>query len=183
MLLQSQNSNKGIDAKPFSLYDTLSEQNLSLNELKGKKGTVIMFICNHCPYVIHVNAAIVQLALDYQEKGIAFVAISSNNALNYPQDGPEKMKENAIKLNYPFPYLYDKTQEIARAYQVECTPEFFVFNQDLKLEYHGQLDNSRPQQGIADGSSIRPVLDLLVNNKSYNGIMKPSVGCSIKWKK
>jgi len=115
----------GTKAPDFTLPDTVSEKNLSLNDLKSKKATVIMFICNHCPFVKHVNKELVELANDYIPKGISFIAISSNEVVNYPDDSPEKMKQTAKKLGYPFPYLYDESQEVARSYDAACTPDFF----------------------------------------------------------
>ena len=117
----------GFKAPSFNLYDTVSDNYLDLKDLKGKEATLIMFICNHCPFVKHVNAALVKLAHDYMSKGIGFVAISSNDVENYPQDSPEKMKALAEKLAYPFPYLYDESQDVAKAYKAVCTPDFFSF--------------------------------------------------------
>lgn len=173
----------GTSAPDFTLLNTVDNQTLSLAELKGEKGTAIFFICNHCPFVIHVNEGLVAMANDYKEKGINFVAISSNDVVNYPQDGPEKMKEVAQNLNYPFPYLYDETQEIARAYDAACTPDLYLFDQDLKAVYHGQLDDSRPGNGIpVTGNDFRHALDCLLENKSNDTPQKPSIGCNIKWK-
>ncbi len=167
----------------FSIFDTVSSTTLNLNELKGENGTVIMFICNHCPFVIHVNPELVNIANDYQQKGIGFIAISSNDVVNYPQDGPELMKEHAKNNEYPFPYLYDATQEIAKAYDAACTPDFFLFNEELKLVYRGQLDDSRPANEIKlTGIDLRNALDCLLNNTVISEVQKPSIGCNIKWK-
>ncbi|PHQ72449.1 MAG: thioredoxin family protein, partial [Shewanella sp.] len=138
----------GTIAPDFELYDSVSEKILSLQNLKGKKATVLFFICNHCPFVIHVNEELVKLANDYSANGISFIAISSNDIVNYPQDAPELMKQVAIDLNYPFPYLYDDTQEVAKAYDATCTPDNYVFDTDLKLIYRGQLDDARPGNGV-----------------------------------
>ena len=174
----------GTKAPDFSLTDTISDTVLSLNKLKGDKGMVIMFICNHCPFVIHVNSELVDMANAYAEKGIGFIAISSNDAINYPQDSPEKMKIHAHTENYPFPYLYDETQEVAKAYDAACTPDFFVFNKDLKLCYRGQLDDSRPGNNIpVTGTDLCNALDCLIENKENRKNQKPSIGCNIKWKK
>ena len=174
---------KGTTAPDFTLPDTVSGESLSLDELKGEKGTLIMFICNHCPFVIHVNPQLVKLANDYREQGIAFIAISSNDVSSYPQDGPEKMKEQAERLSYPFPYLYDESQEIAKAYDAVCTPDFYVFDAELKSVYHGQLDDSRPgNEHPTTGSSMRKVLDTILAGEEYKGEERPSIGCSIKWK-
>ena len=173
----------GTKAPDFSLVDTKDDQIKSLNELKGDIGTLIMFICNHCPFVIHVNAQLVQLANDYKEKGIECIAISSNDVLNYPQDGPDKMKVHAKTNHYPFPYLYDETQAIAKAYDAACTPDFFLFNKDLKLVYAGQLDSSRPGNGVpVTGKDLRAAMDALISNSVINPNQKPSMGCNIKWK-
>lgn len=170
-------------APSFSLLDTISDKKLRLNELKGEKATVIMFICNHCPFVIHINKQLVQLAEEYISKGIGFVAISSNDVVNYPQDGPDKMKLHAIENKYPFPYLYDESQEVAKAYDAACTPDLYVFDSELKLKYRGQLDDSRPNNGIpVTGKDLRHALDCILENKENENIQKPSIGCGIKWK-
>src|SRR6187551_1093633 len=134
----------GSEAPPFALPDTVSGKTIRLEDIASDKATVVMFICNHCPYVIHVNDEIVRLANDYIAKGLAFVAISSNDVVNYPQDGPDEMKLQAEKLKYPFPYLYDESQNVARAFDAACTPDFYVFDKDLKLAYRGRIDDSRP---------------------------------------
>jgi len=173
----------GTIAPNFNLLDTVSDKILSLQNLKGNKATVIMFICNHCPFVIHINTEIVSIANAYTEKGISFIAISSNDAINFPQDSPDKMKIYAKTENYPFPYLYDESQEIAKAYDAACTPDIYVFNADLKLNYRGQLDDSRPRNGLpVTGKNLRYALDCLLENKENTQQQKPSIGCSIKWK-
>lgn len=173
----------GTKAPDFKLKDTKDSISKSLNELKGHQGTLIMFICNHCPFVIHVNQELVRLANDYRDKDINCIAISSNDAVNYPQDGPEKMKEHAKENNYPFPYLYDETQDVAKAYDAACTPDFFLFDDNLELVYAGQLDNSRPRNGIpVTGNDLRSAINALINGKTINSNQKPSMGCNIKWK-
>lgn len=173
----------GTIAPHFKLIDTVSGNDYTLNTLKGLKGTVIMFICNHCPFVIHVNEGLVKIAQDYQNKGISFIAISSNDILNYPDDSPNLMKDNALKNHYPFPYLYDETQEVAKAYDAACTPDIYLFNADLKLIYRGQIDDSRPQNGIpVTGYDLKYALDCLLENKENHCPQKPSMGCNIKWK-
>jgi peroxiredoxin len=173
----------GTVAPGFSLPDTVSGKILSLKEIKGKVGTVIFFICNHCPFVIHVNKELVNIANDYKGKGISFIAISSNDVVNYPQDSPELMKEVARKMNYPFPYLYDETQEVARAYDAACTPDNYLFDRDMKLVYRGQIDDSRPKNGIpVTGKDLRLALDQLLAGKEIFKEQKPSIGCNIKWK-
>lgn len=170
-------------APGFELLDTITTSTYSLQQLKGEKGTVIMFICNHCPFVKHVNQEVVRLANDYRILGFGFVAISSNDVKAYPQDDPQEMFKIARQLNYPFPYLYDETQEVARAYSAACTPDFFVFDEALRLVYRGQLDDSRPKNGIpTSGRSIREALDALLNNRPVPKEQKPSIGCNIKWR-
>lgn len=173
----------GTKAPDFKLVDTVDNRLKSLGELKGTTGTLIMFICNHCPFVMHVSSELSQLAKDYISKGINCIAISSNDVENYPQDRPELMKKNAIENDYIFPYLYDQTQEVAKVYDAACTPDFFLFNDELKLVYTGQLDDSRPGNGQpVTGKDIRLAMDALVNNETVNPNQKPSMGCNIKWK-
>jgi peroxiredoxin len=173
----------GTKAPDFSLPDTVSGKTLSLSKLKSQKATVIMFICNHCPYVKHVNHELVRLANDYIPKGVAFIAISSNDVAQYPEDAPDKMKEVAKRLGYPFPYLYDESQEVARAYDAACTPDIYIFDKDLKLAYRGQLDDSRPgSDAPVTGKDVRAALDNLLLGKSVSADQKPSIGCNIKWK-
>ena len=173
----------GATAPYFTLLNTVNNTLLSLTEAKGEKGTVLMFICNHCPFVIHINTALVQMANEYQAKGIQFIAISSNEIENYPEDRPELMQQVAKEQNYPFPYLFDETQEIAKAYDAACTPDFYVFDADLKAVYHGQLDDARPGNGKpVTGQDIRNAMDNLLENKKVLENQKPSVGCGIKWK-
>jgi peroxiredoxin len=173
----------GFRAPDFTLPDTVSGKELSLNELASAKGTVVMFICNHCPYVKHVIEGIVGLANDYIPRGIAFIAISSNDAETHPDDSPEKMKETALSLGFPFPYLYDESQEVAKAYSAACTPDFSIFDGALKCVYRGQLDDSRPGNDIpVTGSDIRAALDALLAGEKVGEDQTPSVGCNIKWK-
>ncbi|MGB5944339.1 MAG: thioredoxin family protein [Leeuwenhoekiella sp.] len=167
----------------FNLLDTISGKHLSLDDVKGKHGTAIMFICNHCPFVKHVNDELVRLANDYRMSGFGFVAISSNDVDNYPQDSPDLMRENARELNFPFPYLYDESQETAKAYDAACTPDFYLFDAELKLVYRGQLDNSRPGNGLpVTGRDLREALDNLINKRPPVDPQMPSIGCNIKWK-
>ena len=173
----------GTNAPDFSLFDTVSGNVLNLNELKGTHGTVIMFICNHCPFVIHINPELVKIASSYLKKGIQCIAISSNDVINYPQDGLDKMKIHAEAENYPFPYLYDETQEVAKAYDAACTPDLYLFDADLKLIYRGQLDDSRPENSVpVSGNDLRHALDCLIEGKENTATQKPSIGCNIKWK-
>jgi peroxiredoxin len=173
----------GTPAPDFNLPDTVSGENKSLHELKSGKATVVMFICNHCPYVKHINSELVKLSNEYSKKGISFVAISSNDVVNYPEDSPEKMKETAAALGYTFPYLYDESQEIAKAYQAACTPDFYIFDSDLKLVYRGQFDDSRPSTDIpVTGRDVRAALDNIIEGAPVSSDQKPSIGCNIKWK-
>lgn len=173
----------GTTAPDFTLPDTISGKDLSLAELKSDKATVIMFICNHCPFVKHVDDQLVTVANDYQAKGVSFVAISSNDVENYPQDSPELMKVEAEKLGYPFPYLYDESQEVARAYDAACTPDFYIFDGKLECVYRGQLDDSRPGNGKpVTGKDLRAALDDILRGKAVSKPQIPSLGCGIKWK-
>lgn len=173
----------GIQAPDFTLLNTVSGQHASLSELKGEKGTAIFFICNHCPFVIHVNSELVRMANEYASKGIGFIAISSNSVQTHPQDGPEHMKAHAAKVGYPFPYLYDETQEIAKAYDATCTPDLYLFDGNLKSVYHGQLDDSRPGNNVPlNGSDFRIAMDQLLAGNASVAPQKPSIGCGIKWK-
>jgi peroxiredoxin len=174
----------GTKAPDFNLLDTVSGNMLSLSKLKGDEGTVIMFICNHCPFVKHVNEELVRITNDYRVAGFNFIAISSNDVSAYPQDGPDAMRQQATIESYPFPYLYDATQEVAQAYKAACTPDFYLFDSYLKLVYRGQLDDSRPGNGIPlSGRSLREAMDALLGNKQVPEPQKPSIGCNIKWKK
>lgn len=173
----------GTIAPDFSLLDSVSKDTLHLKDLKGSKGTVIMFICNHCPFVIHINSALVKIANTYQKLGVNFIAISSNDVINYPQDGPDKMSLHAKNEQYPFPYLYDQSQAVAKAYDAACTPDLYVFNEHLALCYRGQLDDSRPGNNIpVTGHDLVYALDCLLENKTNTHVQKPSIGCNIKWK-
>ena len=173
----------GTRAPDFTLYDTVSGKQLALNELKSGIATVIMFICNHCPYVKHVNPGLVRLANDYMLKGVKFMAINSNDVKAQPDDSPENMKKVAIALKYPFPYLFDETQNIAKIYDAACTPDFYIFDKQMKLVYRGQLDDSRPSNNLApSGKDIREALDNILAGKAVSPRQRPSIGCNIKWK-
>lgn len=173
----------GSEAPVFELKDTVSGKMMSLSDLKSDRATVVMFICNHCPYVKHVQNGIIELANDYQPKGVAFIAISPNDPDSYPEDAPDKMKEVAVRMGYPFPYLFDETQDVARAYRAACTPDFFVYDRKMKLVYRGQMDDARPQNGVSvTGNDLRSALNNVLNGESVNPMQKPSMGCSIKWK-
>ena len=173
----------GFKAIEFDLPDVITGEKVSLNQVSKKNGLVVIFICNHCPYVIHVIDQIVKLAKDYLDKEIGFVAISSNDVVNYPNDDPKKMKLFAKEKDFPFPYLYDESQDIAKLYDAACTPDYSVFNSELNCVYRGQLDDSRPSNNESvNGKDLRLVLDYILENKKIDFIQKPSIGCNIKWK-
>lgn len=173
----------GTIAPSFKLRDTNSNNDYSFEDLRGSKGTLVIFICNHCPFVLHVIKEVVMIANDYRVQGIGVVAISSNDIEKYPQDAPELMTEFAFQNKIDFPYLYDESQEVAKAYEAACTPDFYLFDNQDRLFYRGQLDDSRPGNGIPlSGSDLRSAIDALIYNRSLNDSQKPSIGCSIKWK-
>ena len=173
----------GTVAPEFSLMDTVSEKTMNLHAMNGEVGTLIMFICNHCPFVIHVNPEIVKMTKEFQSKGIQFIAISSNDVEKYPEDAPHFMRIKAKAENYTFPYLYDEDQTVAKAYDAACTPDFFLFDTELKLVYRGQLDDSRPGNGSPlTGIDLRNAMENLIHGKEISAIQKPSIGCNIKWK-
>lgn len=170
-------------APQFRLKDTNSNFYYSFEDLKGKKGTLVIFMCNHCPYVIHSLPEILMIAGDYKVQGIGIIAISSNDIEKYPQDSPEMMTEFAFKNSFDFPYLFDEKQEIAKEFDAACTPDFYLFDGNDQLFYRGQLDDSRPGNGITlSGSDLRNAIDALVYNRSFPELQKPSLGCNIKWK-
>ena len=174
----------GTKAPDFKLLDTITDKLVSLDNIRGEKGTVVMFICNHCPFMKHVNDEMVRICNDYRVTGFGFVGISSNDVENYPEDSPELMWKTANEHNYSFPYLYDESQEVAKAYDAACTPDFYLFDADLKLVYRGQMDNSRPGNGIpVNGRDLREAIDNVLNNHPQRKDQKPSIGCNIKWKK
>ena len=173
----------GTVAPEFQLPDVVTADLVSLHDIKGEKGTVVMFICNHCPFVKHVIDEVVRVANDYRVLGFGFVAISSNDVERYPEDHPDLMWKFARKHHFTFPYLYDRTLSVAWEYKAACTPDFYLFDPDLKLVYRGQLDNSRPGNGIPlNGRDLREALDALFNNRQVPGPQRPSLGCGIKWK-
>lgn len=173
----------GTHAPAFSLEDTVSGQVMSLDTLASDTATVVMFICNHCPYVLHINDELVRVANDFSSQGVSFVAISSNDVEHYPQDGPSAMQRHAAEVGYPFPYLYDETQAVARAYDAACTPDFYVFNGARELVYRGRLDGSTPGNEVAlTGADLRAALDALLAGRPMPTDQQPSMGCNIKWK-
>ena len=172
----------GTELIPFDLSNTVSKKHFSSDELDNSKPSLIMFICNHCPYVIHYHSEIKQISHDYKDQ-INIVAISSNDIDNYPQDGPKEMHNLWEKLGLSFPYLFDETQTIAKAYKAECTPEFYLFDTNRKLVYRGRLDESSPNSNIQpSGKDIRNALDNLFNDEEISNDQFPSMGCNIEWK-
>ena len=170
------------DLIDFELHNVVDDNTFSSSELNTSKPTLIMFICNHCPYVIHYHDEIKRLALDYLDK-FNFVAISSNDIENYPQDSPEKMRELWINLGLSFPYLYDETQEVAKMYKAECTPEFYLFNVHRRLVYRGRMDATTPSSEIEpNANDLRAAIKNLLNNEPVSDQQYPSMGCNIKWK-
>jgi thiol-disulfide isomerase/thioredoxin len=173
----------GTIAPDFDLPDTVSGKNMRFADIAGANGTVVMFLCNHCPYVIHVNEGIVQLAKDYWAKGVGFVGISSNDADKYPQDAPPKMTLHAQAVGYPFPYLYDENQQVALDYDAACTPDFYLFDGKQQLVYRGRLDKSRPNSGLpVTGEDLRKAIDQILLGEMPHERQYPSGGCNIKWK-
>lgn len=173
----------GFTAPDFTLLDTVSGIEKSLAALQGDTATVVLFICNHCPFVVHVVHELINVAHDYLPKGVKCIAISSNDVVNYPQDGPDQMKALAVGLCFPFPYLYDATQEVAKAYFAACTPDIHVFDAEMKCVYRGQLDGARPGNDIpVTGIDLRAALDSIYAQKPIASPQVPSIGCNIKWK-
>ncbi len=172
----------GTTAPDFRLPDVSGKQ-IGRDDFKSASALLVMFVCNHCPYVKRIQAGLVRLAKDYQAKGVAVVAISSNDAEKYPDDGPVKMQDEARAAGYTFPYLYDATQAVAKAYRAACTPDFFVFDKNFKLAYRGQFDTARPSNAEpATGKDMRAALDALLAGRAPSLDQVPSVGCNIKWK-
>ena len=173
----------GVRAPDFSLPEPATGNEISLADVQGKNATLVIFICNHCPFVIHVISGIVKLAGDYQPKGVGVVAISSNDVVNYPEDAPDKMAQFAASHDFSFPYLYDESQDTARAYSAACTPDFFLFDAELKCVYRGQMDSARPSnQEPNDGAELRAALDAVLAGRPVPDRQFPSAGCGIKWK-
>ncbi len=172
----------GSRAPVFRLPDTGGKL-VSLADSKGAPALLVVFMCNHCPYVKHIRAGLAQLARDYQPRGLAMVGINANDAVRYPADSPEKMAEEAKAAGYPFPYLYDETQAVARAYRAACTPDFYLFDRDQRLVYRGQFDDSRPGNNLpVTGKDLRAALEAVLAGQPASPNQKPSIGCNIKWK-
>lgn len=173
----------GTQAPEFSLPDVISGSIVSLQSAAGPNGLLVMFICRHCPFVKHVEKELAKLGRDYAGKGIGIVAVSSNDAEHYLDDAPPSLAEQARSLSFSFPYLYDETQDVARAYDATCTPDFFLFDGNLKLVYRGQLDDSRPGNDVpVTGVDLRRTMDALLVGNAIDPLQKPSIGCNIKWK-
>lgn len=173
----------GSEAPDFQLLDVVTGKMYYLKGGESKKATLIMFICNHCPYVKHVLDELINIGQEYSAKGVEVIAISSNDIGRYPEDGPDKMKELATLKKFPFPYLFDETQEVAKAYDAACTPDFYVYDRSFKLAYRGQLDGSRPKNDIpVTGVDLRKALNEILEGKPVSENQIPSIGCNIKWK-
>ena len=174
----------GTSAPPFELLDTITNNQLTLQALQGDKGTIVMFICNHCPYVIHIKDQLIDIAQHYAAKGIETIAISANDIVNYPQDAPDKMSALMDEWGNPFAaYLYDESQQVAKAYQAACTPDLYLFDSELKCVYRGRLDGATPKNDIPlSGNDLRSALDNLLAGKPISEEQIASIGCNIKWK-
>jgi peroxiredoxin len=173
----------GTAAPPFSLHDVVSGRTYSLESFADKTALLVMFICRHCPYVVHVEQELAGLGRDYRDTDVGIIAISSNDPVGYPDDSPPKLKEMALRLGLTFPFCHDETQEVAKAYRAACTPDFYLFDRDRRLVYRGQLDDSRPGNNKpVTGRDLRAAIQAVLAEKQIDGNQKPSVGCSIKWK-
>ncbi|MBL7799001.1 MAG: thioredoxin family protein [Saprospiraceae bacterium] len=174
----------GTKAPDFELRDPATGKTVRLQDVASPSATVVMFLCNHCPYVLYVNDEIARIVGEYGSRGVSFVGISSNDAEAYPEDAPDKMPEHARAVGYTFPYLYDETQDVARRYDAACTPDFYVFDGDLRLFYRGQLDGSRPKRNPVPptGEDLRAALDAVLAGQPAPAVQRPSGGCNIKWK-
>lgn len=173
----------GNSAPDFRLPDVVTGKVVARSDVAGPKGMLVMFICRHCPFVKHVQDELAKMGRDYAGRGVGIVAIGSNDAATYPEDGPQSLAEMAKELRFGFPYLYDESQEIARAYDAQCTPDFFLYDANRALVYRGQLDDSRPGNGVpVTGRDLRAALDALIEGRPISSEQRPSIGCNIKWK-
>jgi peroxiredoxin len=173
----------GTEAPDFALVDVVSGKMVRRDSFRGKQGLLVMFICTHCPYVKHVEKGLAALGKDYAGKPLGIVAISSNDAAAYPDDSPSGLTQQAQSLGFVFPYLYDESQAVARAYHAACTPDLFLFDKDFKLAYRGQFDSSRPGKGVpVTGEDLRAAIDAVLAGKPVTKDQRPSIGCNIKWK-
>jgi peroxiredoxin len=170
-------------APDFSLPDVVSSRTVSLADFAARRALLVMFICNHCPFVKHVEHELAKLGRDYAGSSLGIVAISSNDAISHPEDAPPKLREQALRVGFPFPYLYDETQAVARAYDAACTPDFFLYDDQRRLVYRGQLDSSRPGNGIpVTGQDLRAAIDAVLAGEQPSVNQVPSIGCNIKWR-
>lgn len=173
----------GTKAPDFNLPDVVSGKNISLSDFSGKAALLVMFICRHCPYVQHVKKELAKIGIDYKNKDLGIVAISSNDISVYPQDSPQSLKEMADEEGFNFPFLFDQTQKVAKSYTAACTPDIFLFDKDQKLVYRGQIDDSRPGSEIpVTGKDLRSAIDAVLSGTAVDSNQKPSTGCGIKWK-
>ena len=173
----------GTEAPEFALPEPLTGKNWSLEQLQGVFATLVIFMCNHCPYVKHVMDGVTALATDYIPEGVSVIAINSNDVDGYPEDSPESMAALAVKEHFIFHYLFDESQQVAQAYRASCTPDFFLFDDELKCVYRGRLDAATPGNDIpVTGQDLRGAIDAVLEGKSVPGEQKPSMGCNIKWK-
>jgi peroxiredoxin len=173
----------GTKAPGFELPDVVTGERVSLSDFEGKRAMLVMFICRHCPYVRHVRGELARLGRDFADSDLAIVAISSNDPIEYPEDAPESLAEEAREAGYAFPYLFDETQEVAKAYTAACTPDFFLFDADRALVYRGQLDDSRPRNGLPiTGKDLRAAIEAVVSGEPVCEDQRASIGCSIKWR-
>ncbi len=172
----------GTLAPGFALTNAIDGKTVSLDDFRGKRALLVMFVCNHCPFVVHVRDEITKLASDYLPTEVGMVAVNANSSKTHPQDGPEAMKRLGLKLGWAFPFLFDGTQEVAKAYRAACTPDFYLFDASLRLVYRGQLDDARPGNGVpVTGKHLRDAIDAVLEGRPVGETQKPSVGCNIKW--
>jgi peroxiredoxin len=182
-LIESRNLSLGVQAPSFSLPDTRTGDTVSIDDFADRRALLVMFLCNHCPYVKHIADALAALGRDYAGKSVGIVGISANDPTTHPADHPDRMREEAQARGYVFPYLFDESQDVARAYGAVCTPDFFVFDADHKLVYHGQFDDSRPSNGKpVTGRDVRAAIDAVLAGEQPDSRQAPSIGCSIKWR-
>jgi peroxiredoxin len=172
----------GTAAPAFTLPDVTTQRMVSLADFADKEALLVMFICKHCPYVVHVRSELEHLGLDYEDSALGIVAISSNDPVAYPEDSPDGLRAMASESGFKFPLLFDETQDVARAYSAVCTPDFFLFDRNRKLVYRGQLDDSRPNRGCTDGRDLRQAIEAVLSGEPVSPDQKPSSGCGIKWK-
>ena len=182
MAMQSAMLELGTAAPTFSLPDVVSGRTISLDSFSTSKALLVMFICRHCPFVVHVQSELARLGRDYQPKGVSIVAISANDANAYPDDQPERLKEMALEQGFVFPFCFDESQTVAKAYQAVCTPDFFLFDEPRRLVYRGQLDDSRPGKGTATGRDLRAAIEAVLDDREVDPNQRPSIGCGIKWR-